>query len=592
MYDDYSFGIGGPGPLDPKKQKPQGVGSFSSGSWNVGMTPWKGQKNAPSAVVQRQQSILKAGGQCVVYNDIDGGYTIHQGAPQSAFMKQHNISGIFIKYDSEGHLKSQTQVYTKGNKKSETFVYENGKKKEVIQNYNNGKVMKGTYGPDNQPHNFRDVTPKPKPQPKSNWQKFKDYAVKAYDKVAGTVSDAYDAVSDYAKYTYEEAADIYKSAKAFDKEGGFSLENCIAHPYDTASAAILKLCKSAGVDPNNLVGKTATEVLAILIEAGADVLAIPLSLTSCSDGNGLVDVEWEDNMKLDLKVQAKEKEIPVRETVVEVIKEVPVEVIVEKIVEKIVEVEVPVEVEKIVEVIVEKIVEVPVEVLVEVIKEIYVEVPVEVIVEIIKEVEKIVYVEVPVEVPGETIYVDPNYNPDPEPILDDIKDILEPGNDNNGVTTIIQGNKLFEQHSLDARLDTRNSSQGTMSYDLKVVDYEDDENPTVHNRRMTIRRGNNGQDPTSVTAQIYSDDGNNVEKSVTFKPDKANNRVNVTRITYNNGKKETTTGYLYRENGKVYEVTFLEEGQQWKQEIKGLDFQDAQTVLSDLYEDLKKPENK
>ena len=109
---------------------------------------------------------------------------------------------------------------------------------------------------------------------------------------------------------------------------------------------------------------------------------------------------------------------------------------------------------------------------------------------------------------------------------------------------------------------------------------------------MTIRRGNNGQDPTSVTAQIYSDDGNNVEKSVTFKPDKANNRVNVTRITYNNGKKETTTGYLYRENGKVYEVTFLEEGQQWKQEIKELDFQDAQTVLSDLYPDLRKPENK
>ncbi len=212
------------------------------------------------------------------------------------------------------------------------------------------------------------------------------------------------------------------------------------------------------------------------------------------------------------------------------------------------------------------------------------------------------YIEKPIyiEVPGETVYVNPQYEGEPEPVLDDITDILAPGTNKDGVTVLMQGNKMFEQHSLDARIDDGNCSQNTQAYALHVVDYEDDHNPTTYVKKMNIEKASvNGKDGITCTIippmagakkRTYKEmdglawDTQNA-KTIVMVPDKTNNRV--LKYVKNADGTTTATGYLYKDaNGKIKEFNYLENGQNWQQEIKDFNITHAKKYLSDIFPNL------
>ena len=351
--------------------------------------------------------------------------------------------------------------------------------------------------------------------------------------------------------------------------------------------------------------------LALLTTAGLGTLA----MTSCSQNEAFDDFEHKHEMEHHMDVNLEKRDVPVK--TVEVVKEVPVEVIKEVIkeVEKIVEVPVPyeviVEVEKIVKEYV--YVEVPVEVIKEVIKEVIVEkivekevikeVPVEVIVEVEKIVEKIVEVEKIVTETKE-VYIDPEYEGEPEPVLDEINEILDPDNKNrDGVTTLMNFTKDYEQQAISATLDARYCSDKQQVYAVKTRDFEDPENIKTYASHMGITKTTYNGKPAIICQVTPSfNNTNNIDemsfnyygqKLLMFVPDKENGLVkrykgtvdekgNITWVDDGEIKRDSKgriqdSHNLAEYDGKTYSP--------WTQKLTNFGMNNDNIFMSDLFPD-------
>lgn len=204
-----------------------------------------------------------------------------------------------------------------------------------------------------------------------------------------------------------------------------------------------------------------------------------------------------------------------------------------------------------------------------------------------------------VKLPGETIEVptNPEFKGEVEPVLDDITDILTPGEDTEGTTVLMKGIKMFEQHAVEARLDGRSTSEREQVYGMHVVDFEDDHNPTTYVKQMKVGKTFiNGQAAAvydiippnegskKLTYSAMNPGGWNINKAkrVAFVPDKANNRV--IKYVQDAYGKFTEQGYLKRdEHGHVQDYNNLSNGETWQQKIDNLQFINSKRFLNELH---------
>ena len=368
----------------------------------------------------------------------------------------------------------------------------------------------------------------------------------------------------------------------------------------------------SGFSAAMLTKATAMAGLAKTVAVGTGIAATAAVMASCSKEE---DFSFSHTGDHKLEVNLEKRDVPVK--TVEVVKEVPVEVIKEVIkeVEKIVEVPVPVEVIKEVEKIVKEYVyvEVPVEVIKEVIKEVIVEkivekevikeVPVEVIVEVEKIVEKIVEVEkiVTVEKP---VYIDPEYEGEPEPVLDEINEILDPDNENrDGVTTLMNFTKDYEQQAISATLDARYCSDKQQVYAVKTRDFEDPENIRTYASHMGITKTTYNGKP-AIICQVTPSFNNTTDienmifnypkqKLLMFVPDKEKGLVK--RYTGSVDEKGNITwkddGEIKRDSkGRIQDSHLLAEHDgdtpsKWNQKITNFGMYNDNIFMSDLFPD-------
>ena len=204
-----------------------------------------------------------------------------------------------------------------------------------------------------------------------------------------------------------------------------------------------------------------------------------------------------------------------------------------------------------------------------------------------------------VKLPGETIEVptNPEFKGEVEPVLDDITDILTPGEDTDGTTVLMKGIKMFEQHAVEARLDGRSTSERQQVYGMHVVDFEDDHNPTTYVKQMKVGKTFiNGQAAAvydiippnegskKLTYSAMNPGGWNINKAkrVAFVPDKENNRV--IKYVQDAYGKFTEQGYLKRdEHGHVQDYNNLTNGETWQQKIDNLQFINSKRFLNELH---------